>query len=173
MINTIRVVCDEHSGPRPAPWVIATFEVIDVPSKGVHEWRPAHRSENQVRGLIRRRDAEGRIPEPTDSSQARAREFLRRMPETYPGGGKPTSNYQLLGSHRLDEGIPIEAIGSTPIETRHRLTCPKCQSSNVRKAKNLQLSVDSLGKLLDQVANAGLHEITIASLAKMNGRSQP
>lgn len=169
MIDQIQVVCNEHSGKEP--WIVATFELISVPSKNMHFWREARRSENQVRALIRQRDLEGRLPDVVDPSQAQARAFLETMPDNYPGGGKRRTDYQVLGGYRVDEGIPLEALGSGAPETRHRLTCDKCQISTNRKAININLKPDSLGKLLDQVAGAGLDRVSLKTLARINGQA--
>lgn len=168
MIDQIQVVCDEHGGKEPS--IVATYELINVPSRSVHFWRAARRSENQVRGLLRRRDREGQLPDVVDPSQAEARAFLETMPDTYPGGGKPTTDYQVLAGYRVDEGVPLTAVGSNTLETRHRLTCDKCQGSTNRKAINVNLKPDTLGKLLDRAAGAGLHRVTLKTLARLNGR---
>lgn len=169
MIDQIQVVCDEHGGNEP--WIIATYELISLPSRNAHFWRDARRSQNQVRALIRQRDREGVLPDCVHPSQRQARAFLETMPDKYPGGGKPTTDYQVLGGYRVDEGVPLEAAGSGAPETRHRLTCDKCQVSKNRKAVNVNLKSESLGTLLDHVARAGLDRVTLKTLARMNGRA--
>lgn len=169
MIEQIQVVCEEHGGK--VPWIIATYELISVPSRNEHFWRDARRSANQVRALIRQRDREGRLPDNVHPSQAKARMFLETMPDKYPGGGKAATDYQVLGGYRLDEGVPLEAVGSGTPETRHRLTCDKCQLNKNRRAVNVNLKSESLGELLDRVAGAGLDRVSLKTLARMNGRA--